>query len=273
MWIARPAASTIAFCGLLPLAPVIEASMACTWPVWQSRSGRPSCSSVWYQTTETLPGSPAATHGQNTRVPGWATVAGADHVLPRSFVEIIMIEFAAGVAAPLQPPIVPAWRSSVSHTRYTVPALSTAIDDQCPYIEVPRKPSCGVKLVPPFRIVLMPTPKLPSPCWKIAGSTTVLFGRSYASFPNADHEPPSESEPLSSIPVVVHVAPPSVELKTWWPLPLPSSVSVPMNTWFAFAPASQGRSPSWQSAVPLSQVCPPSTDEKSESLTRSIPVL
>src|SRR6266545_5310474 len=68
--------------------------MTCTWPVWQSRSGRPSCFSVWYQTTDTLPASPAAIHGQKTRVPGCAIVTGADHVAPRSVVETSMIEFA-----------------------------------------------------------------------------------------------------------------------------------------------------------------------------------
>src|SRR5205085_2401659 len=97
-----------------------------TWmcPVWQSRSGMPSCGSVWYQTTETLPASPAAIHGQSTRVPGCATVIGADHVRPRFFVASIMIEFGAGVCAPLQPPLVPAWRSLVSQTTYTVPAIA-----------------------------------------------------------------------------------------------------------------------------------------------------
>src|SRR5690349_5109051 len=59
----------------------------------------------------------------------------------------------------------------------------------------------------------------------------------------------------------------------WCPLPLPSTVSVAMKTWFALPPASHGRSPSWQSAFPLSQVLPPSTDEKIASLTRSMPVL
>src|SRR5258708_39716051 len=125
------------------------------------------------------------------------------------------MELAAAAAAPWQPPLVPAWRASVSHVRYTVPAESIAIAGQCANIDVPRTPSCGVNDEPPFGIVLMPTPKLPSPCWKIAGSTTVLFGRSYASLPNADHEPPSASDPLSSIPVVLHVAPPSVEMNTW----------------------------------------------------------
>src|SRR6267154_375769 len=133
----RPAASTAVACGLLPVALVIDDSITWMCPVWQSRSGRPSCGSVWYQTTETLPASPAAIHGQSTRVPGCATVTGADHVLPRSFVESIMIEFAAGVAAPEHPPAFPALRAFVSQTRYTVPALSTAMDDQWPYIDVP----------------------------------------------------------------------------------------------------------------------------------------
>src|SRR5438067_7511275 len=112
---ARPAASTMNFCGALLVALRTDASIAWTWAVWQSTSGRPSCGSVWYQMTETLPASPAAIHGQKTRVPGWATVTGADHVLPRSFVETSITEFGAGVRAPSQPPLVPACRFSVSH--------------------------------------------------------------------------------------------------------------------------------------------------------------
>src|ERR671931_700237 len=105
---------------------------------WQSRSAS-SPGSVWYQTTETLPASPAATHGQRTRAAaGCATTTGDDHVLPRSFVETSMIEFGAGVGSPLQPPLVPACRSFVSHTRYTVPPASIAIAGQCAYIDVPR---------------------------------------------------------------------------------------------------------------------------------------
>src|SRR5947208_9684116 len=112
MWTTRPAASTVQVCGFLAVAPTIDDSITCTCPVWQSRSGIPSCGSVWYQTTETLPASPAAIHGQKTRaLPGRATAIGVDHVLPRSFVEVSMIEFGAGVAAPSQPPLVPAWRS------------------------------------------------------------------------------------------------------------------------------------------------------------------
>src|SRR5438105_15623381 len=103
------------FCGDLLVAFESDASMTWMCPVWQSRSGSPSCASVWYQTTETLPASPATSHGQSTRVSGCATVSGADHVLPRSLVESSMIEFAAGVGAPLQPPLVPDWRLSVSH--------------------------------------------------------------------------------------------------------------------------------------------------------------
>src|SRR4051812_49489985 len=120
MWIGRPPASVIHFCGDLPVAPMSDASMACTCAGWQSRSGRPSPGSVWYQITETLPALPAAIHGQKTRaLPGCATAIGVDQVLPRSFVEVSMIEFAAGVGAPLQPPVVPGWRLSVSQTRYT----------------------------------------------------------------------------------------------------------------------------------------------------------
>src|SRR5438105_12619355 len=51
-----------------------------------------------------------------------------------------------------------------------------------------------------------------------------------------------------------------------------SSVSVDMNTSFAFPPASQGRSPSWHCGVPSSQFLPPSGDENRASLTRSMPV-
>src|SRR5690242_5656494 len=113
----RPAASTTDFCDALPAALVIDASITLMWPVWQSRSGCPSCGSVWYQTTETLPASPAAIHGHSTRVPGCVTVIGVDQVLPRSFVYMSMIEFGAGVSAPLQPPLVPACRLSVSQVR------------------------------------------------------------------------------------------------------------------------------------------------------------
>src|SRR2546426_12471661 len=93
-----------------------------------------SRASVWYQMTETVPASPAAIHGQNTLVPGWEMVIGADHVFPRSLVEIIMIEFGAGVlmfepTVPRvlgQPPLVFGWRLSGSQTTSTVPAEAVA---------------------------------------------------------------------------------------------------------------------------------------------------
>src|SRR4051794_32991526 len=46
-----------------------------------------------------------------------------------------------------------------------------------------------------------------------------------------------------------------------------------MKTSFGRAPASHGRSPSWHCGVPRSHVFPPSVDEKTESLARSMPVL
>src|SRR2546423_8534643 len=151
----RPAASTTDFCGDLAVAFVIDASITWRCPVWQSRSGMPSCGSVWYQTTEILPPSPAAIHGQSTRaLPGWATVIGADHVFPRSRVYATMIEFAAGVGPPLQPPLVPACRSAVSQVTYTVPSASIASAGQCAERDVPRTPSCGVNELPPAGIVL-----------------------------------------------------------------------------------------------------------------------
>jgi hypothetical protein len=45
-----------------------------------------------------------------------------------------------------------------------------------------------------------------------------------------------------------------------------------MNTSLVLPPASHGRSPLWHCGVPSSQVLPPSGDEKTASLTRSMPV-
>ena len=45
-WTAVPTASTGEPCGLCPLAPVSDASSTWMWPVWQSRSGMPSWTSV-----------------------------------------------------------------------------------------------------------------------------------------------------------------------------------------------------------------------------------
>ena len=92
------------------------ASIAWMCAGWQSRSAS-SPGSVWYQTIETLPASPAITHGHTTRVfVALTIVAGADHVLPQSFENDICTEFGAGVCAPLHPPVVPACRWSGVHT-------------------------------------------------------------------------------------------------------------------------------------------------------------
>src|SRR2546423_22993 len=108
MWTGRPSASTTDFCGVLLAALVSDASITWMWPGWQSRSGSPSCGSVWYQTIETLPASPAAIHGQNTRVPGCATAAGADPLFPRALVAADLIEVAPRGRPPGPPPRDPA---------------------------------------------------------------------------------------------------------------------------------------------------------------------
>src|SRR5581483_6732165 len=85
--------------------------------------------------TPTRPAVPAVIHGHRTRWPATcATVIGLDQVFPKSLEAAIMIELAAGVSACMpglpQPPLVPFWRSLVSQTRYTLPALSSAIVGQ-----------------------------------------------------------------------------------------------------------------------------------------------
>jgi len=82
--------------------------------------------------------------------------------------------------------------------------------------------------------------------------------------------PPSGVLPLSPMPFELHDFPASVLWKIAWPA---SSLSVERKASFAFPPASQGRSPSWHCGVPVGQVFPPSCEEKSASLARSMPVL
>ena len=73
---------------------------------------------LWYQTTETLPGSPAIAHGHSTRALGGAAIAvGCDHVWPQSFETVIMIWLASGVGPLPQPPVPFALRGSVSQVR------------------------------------------------------------------------------------------------------------------------------------------------------------
>src|SRR5256885_4898578 len=120
--IGRPTTSVVCAFGAVDDAPVIVDSMTLSFAFWQARS---TTLSVWYQTTLTLPASPATAHGQNARaLAGEATARGADHVWPKSFEYDIRTLLAAGVSAPSQPPLVPAWRGSVSHTRKSSPALS-----------------------------------------------------------------------------------------------------------------------------------------------------
>src|SRR3954452_13978054 len=92
--------------------------------VWQSRS---ASLSDWYQTTETLPGSPATIQGQNTRPRGvWATTTGRDHVRPKSCETIILIELGAGPEPPSQPFLVPRRFGLSSQTMYASSLRSIA---------------------------------------------------------------------------------------------------------------------------------------------------
>src|SRR3954447_9931304 len=80
--IGEPFASAVKICGEFVSAPMTLALIARRAAFGHARS---SSFCVWYQTTLTLPGSPAATHGQNVRCPaGAATVIGAFQCAPRS---------------------------------------------------------------------------------------------------------------------------------------------------------------------------------------------
>src|SRR4051794_39236023 len=78
----RPLAFAVAIAGL-----GASALRMCASPIVTSESSQSRSTTLfdWYQTTETLPASPAAIHGQKTR-PEFvcATVIGVDHVLPKS---------------------------------------------------------------------------------------------------------------------------------------------------------------------------------------------
>src|SRR5438874_4457141 len=103
--IGRPTTSAVCPLGELDDAPVIVSSITRSFAFSHARS---TTLSVWYQTTLTLPASPATAHGQNARaLAGAATVLGADQVWPKSFEYEIAILFASGVSAPSQPPDVP----------------------------------------------------------------------------------------------------------------------------------------------------------------------
>ena len=80
--IGRPTASAVKICGEFVSAPRTVALMMRRSAFWHARSARLLVS---YQTTLTLPASPAATHGQKVRWPGGAAiVTGAFQCSPRS---------------------------------------------------------------------------------------------------------------------------------------------------------------------------------------------
>src|SRR3954470_14483532 len=121
LWIGRPTGSTIEIDGDPVSAPEIDAARIEMFDDSQSRS---TSLSDWYQTIETLPASPAATHGQKARAPdGAAMVIGGAQVLPMSLEYEYSIWLGCGVPpAPLpvgevfaQPPLSEA-RGSVSQT-------------------------------------------------------------------------------------------------------------------------------------------------------------
>src|SRR5215212_7821588 len=76
--IGRPTGSTVSI-----LRPLLSALRTVAWKIeiFDGSHATSTSLSVWYQTIESLPASPAATHGQNTRWPcGAAIVIASDHV-------------------------------------------------------------------------------------------------------------------------------------------------------------------------------------------------
>src|SRR4051812_35454025 len=102
--------------------------------------------SLWYQTTETLPGSPPTAHGHTTRWPAGAAMStGADHVLPKSFETAILIWLGNGAGSPPQPVLLFSSRVFVSQTRYALSALSSMTTGKWPWTVV-FVTKCGVNL-------------------------------------------------------------------------------------------------------------------------------
>src|SRR3954451_22022020 len=114
--------------------------------------------SLWYQTTETLPGSPPMAHGHTARCPAGAAMStGADHVCPKSFDTAILIWLGRGAGSPPQPVLLFLSRVLVSHTRYALSALSSITTGKCPWTVV-FVTKCGVNLVSPRFHVPTPMP-------------------------------------------------------------------------------------------------------------------
>src|SRR4051795_8250885 len=94
----RPLAFAVAIAGL-----GASALRMCASPIVMSESSQSRSATLfdWYQTTETLPASPAATHGQKTRPESLcATVTGADQVVPKSFDTAIRTLLGVGWSPP-----------------------------------------------------------------------------------------------------------------------------------------------------------------------------
>src|SRR3954452_23715128 len=154
--IGRPAASAFAdVLGVALAAPVSVTVWIRSFAGWQARS---TTLSVSYQTTLSLPASPATAHGHSARTfDGDAIACGADQVAPKSFEKDIRTWLGAGVGLPSQPPAVPACEGLVSQIRYSVPAASWVSVGQCAYVE-PVYTRCGVNVASPRLHVETPSP-------------------------------------------------------------------------------------------------------------------
>src|SRR3954451_19552467 len=147
-----------------------------TFASWQSGS---TTLSVWYQTIDSLPASPATAHGHSTRaLGGLATATGADHVCPKSFDTAIMMWFGAGLGVvtaglSVQPPLVFVTRSFVSQIRYRLSALSKVTIGKWPNTVV-FVAFTGLIVVSPGFHTLVPIPfALPLSSKNRTGSTSL----------------------------------------------------------------------------------------------------
>src|SRR3954454_22971970 len=139
-WIGLPLALAVNCLTCLVPTPNRLAAMIDTLPVvaW---SGFGVGRSYWYQTTDTLPGLPAAIHGQSTVVPGWGTAIGFDQCTA-SLDDDSQIVF---LPLPLLPWLGPGWSA---HDSATLPALFSARDGKC--VSTPCVRATGYSWNAPF---------------------------------------------------------------------------------------------------------------------------
>src|SRR5438128_5308406 len=144
-----------------------------------SQSGSISLS-VWYQTIESFPASPATAHGHSTRAfGGLAMSTGADQVFPKSVEYAILTWLGSGRGA-FGPgdwywhgPVVPARRSSVSQIRYRLSELSKMRMGKCEN-SVVGAAFTGVIFVSPDFQTLAPMPvTVPLASLNSTGSTSL----------------------------------------------------------------------------------------------------